>query len=58
MNVESTPGAAERRAVTWVWAGSLDGLVDVGPAIGLWYLAGTILMLRSMRWVKDAARKR
>jgi hypothetical protein len=32
------------------------GLVDVGPAIGLWYLAGTILMWRSMSWLKDSAR--
>ena len=34
------------------------GLVDVGPAIGLWYLAGTILMWRSMPWVKKTARER
>jgi hypothetical protein len=34
------------------------GLVDVGPAIGLWYLAATILMSRSIPWLKDAARER
>jgi hypothetical protein len=34
------------------------GLVDVGPAIGLWYLVATILLWRSMSWVKDAARER
>jgi hypothetical protein len=33
------------------------GLVDVGPAIGLWYLVATILMWRSMSWVKDRARE-
>jgi hypothetical protein len=32
------------------------GLVDVGPAIGLWYLVGTILMWRSISWVKDTAK--
>ena len=34
------------------------GLVDVGPAIGLWYLAATILMWRSMPWLKERARER
>jgi hypothetical protein len=34
------------------------GLIDVGPAIGLWYLAGTILMWRSISWVKDTAKER
>lgn len=33
------------------------GLVDIGPAIGLWYLAGTILMWRSITWLKDTARE-
>jgi len=33
------------------------GLMDVGPAIGLWYLAGTILMWRATRGMKDVARK-
>ena len=31
---------------------------DVGPAIGLWYLVGTILMSRSISWVKDRAKER
>lgn len=34
------------------------GLVDVGPAIGLWYLVGTILMWRSISWVRDTAKER
>lgn len=34
------------------------GLLDVGPAIGLWYLVGTILMWRSMSWVKETAKER
>jgi hypothetical protein len=34
------------------------GLLDVGPAIGLWYLVATILMWRSMSWLKDTARER
>jgi hypothetical protein len=34
------------------------GLVDVGPAVGLWYLVGTILMWRSMRWLKDSLKER
>jgi len=34
------------------------GLVDVGPAIGLWYLLATILMWRSMPWLKSMARER
>ena len=33
------------------------GLLDIGPAIGLWYLGATILMWRSMSWLKDAARE-
>jgi hypothetical protein len=34
------------------------GLVDLGPAIGLWYLVATILMWRSMSWVKETATER
>lgn len=34
------------------------GLIDVGPAIGLWYLVGTILMWRSIPWVKATVKKR
>ena len=34
------------------------GLIDIGPAVGVWYLAATILMARSMSWLKDAARER
>lgn len=34
------------------------GLVDVGPAIGLWYLAATILLGRSMSWVEERAGER
>jgi len=29
------------------------GFFDPGPVIGLWYLAVTIQMSRSMRWAKD-----
>jgi hypothetical protein len=31
------------------------GLFDPGPAIGLWYLAVTILMVRSLAWAKRRA---
>jgi hypothetical protein len=31
------------------------GSVDLGPLIGLWYLAVTIRMVRSLRWVQDQA---
>ena len=31
------------------------GFFDPGPVIGLWYLAVTIQMSRSMRWAKDRA---
>ena len=34
------------------------GLLDIGPAVGLWYLVGTILMWRSISWVKDRAKER
>jgi hypothetical protein len=34
------------------------GLVDIGPGIGLWYLVATILMWRSMSWLKGRARER
>jgi hypothetical protein len=30
------------------------GLVDPGPFVGLWYLAVTILILRSWKWMKAA----
>jgi hypothetical protein len=26
------------------------GLIDLGPAVGLWYLAATILIIRSLKW--------
>jgi hypothetical protein len=29
------------------------GLIDFGPFIGLWYLAITVQMLRSMKWVRE-----
>lgn len=29
------------------------GLVDLGPALGLWYLAVTIQMLRSVAWARN-----
>jgi hypothetical protein len=32
------------------------GLVDVGPAVGLWYLAATILMWRATAWLKETLR--
>jgi hypothetical protein len=31
------------------------GLVDLGPAIGLWYLVVTILTLRSLPWARQQA---
>ena len=31
------------------------GLVDVGPAVGLWYLAVTLQMWRSLGWVREQA---
>ena len=31
------------------------GLVDVGPAVGLWYLAATIILWRSLPWLKAQA---
>ncbi|MGO9338849.1 MAG: hypothetical protein ACLPY1_15230 [Terracidiphilus sp.] len=31
------------------------GFIDPGPAIGLWYLAVTIQMSRSLAWAKDRA---
>jgi hypothetical protein len=31
------------------------GLVDVGPLVGLWYLAATILMWRSLPWLAETA---
>ena len=32
------------------------GLVDLGPVVGLWYLAVTVQMWRSLRWAQAAAR--
>ena len=29
------------------------GLIDLGPAAGLWYLAAALLILRSLRWFDD-----
>jgi hypothetical protein len=31
------------------------GLVDLGPVVGLWYLAVTVQMWRSLRWAQAAA---
>jgi hypothetical protein len=31
------------------------GLIDLGPALGLWYLAVTLRMIGSLRWVRAAA---
>jgi len=31
------------------------GLVDLGPAVGLWYLAVTLQMWRSLSWVRERA---
>jgi hypothetical protein len=33
-----------------------DGLVDVGPLVGLWYLAVVIAMWRSLDWARERAR--
>ena len=27
------------------------GLIDLGPVLGLWYLAATVLIIRSLKWV-------
>ncbi len=35
-----------------------SGLVDVGPAIGIWYLVATIIMWRSISWIRDKAKER
>jgi hypothetical protein len=32
------------------------GLVDLGPLIGLWYLAVTIKMVKSLHWVRESGR--
>jgi hypothetical protein len=29
------------------------GLVDLGPAVGLWYLAAALLILRSLKWFDE-----
>jgi hypothetical protein len=34
------------------------GLVDLGPAVGLWYLVVTILLLSSLRWARSAIEPR
>jgi hypothetical protein len=28
------------------------GLVDLGPAVGLWYLVVTVMLLSSLRWAR------
>ncbi len=35
-----------------------EQLVGVCPAVGVWYLAATILTWRSMSWLKETARQR
>jgi len=30
------------------------GLIDFGPFVGLWYLAVTVQILRSMKWVRES----
>lgn len=35
-----------------------SGLVDVGPLVGLWYLAVTVRMWRSLAWAAAAASRR
>jgi hypothetical protein len=34
------------------------GLIDFGPAIGLWYLAVAIRILFSLKWVKESLQKK
>jgi hypothetical protein len=34
------------------------GLVDLGPAVGLWYLVVTILLLSSLRWARSTIEPR
>lgn len=34
------------------------GLVDLGPAVGLWYLVVTIMLLASLRWARSAIAQR
>lgn len=31
------------------------GLVDLGPAVGLWYLVVTVMVLRSLKWARSSA---
>ena len=33
------------------------GSIDLGPALGLWGLAVAVMMVRSIRWVKELGRQ-
>ena len=34
----------------WVRIGNVEGLVDLGPILMLWYFAATIQVIRSLKW--------
>jgi hypothetical protein len=40
------------------WPPQNRGLFDLGPAVGLWYLAVSIQMLRSLSWARSQPGKR
>ena len=63
---DAVPGGPMNRLFTYFVVGSMvlgvaaglvitsgAGLVDLGPAIGLWYLAVTVQMWRSLRWARE-----
>jgi hypothetical protein len=39
--------------VTFPWPPQNRGLIDLGPAVGLWYLAVSVQTLRSIAWVRE-----
>jgi hypothetical protein len=42
--------------ITFPWPPQNRGLFDLGPAIGLWYFAVCVQMLRSLPWVRQRER--
>jgi hypothetical protein len=44
--------------VTFPWPPQNRGLFDLGPAVGLWYLAVSIQMLRSLTWARSQLTER
>jgi hypothetical protein len=39
--------------ITFPWPPQNRGLIDLGPAVGLWYLAVSIQVLRSLAWARE-----